>query len=261
MTPDGTIAPAHYDMQPSFFAGVPVEDLAQGPDQMNEITLRMQNSGLSIMYTDTLYFTVVNSYQVARCVRGRIDEKGQPDWNVTEPLPGSFGTAGNMNPTTTWCDWSATAFTDGGAPDGATTTPGGPDAGAMLDGGTSVMAQFPRIHLTPFTDVGSSLDLNATCPGADVTAEASDGWIEFENFGDAGQPNAAPSSRTPVLPNFVVNFGDRLRANFHVVLEDSRIPYAIENNLPLPTTPHIGATLDGYFDFELARGRAAQPWP
>ena len=30
--------------------------------------------------------------------------------------------------------------------------------------------------------------------------------------------------------------------------------------MPIPT-PLIGGTLDGYFDFDLERGRAAQPFP
>jgi hypothetical protein len=256
---DGGIAPRPYDMQPSFFAGVPNEGTQQGQDQMNEIAIRMQSSGLSIMYTDTLYFTVINSFQVARCVRGRT-VNGQPDWNVTEPLPASLGTATNdPNPSTDWCDWSATAFTDGGLPDGATA--GAPDAGASLDGGMSVMAQYPRIHLTPYTDVHSSIALNAACPGANVTADAIDGWIEFQNFGSAEEPNSPPEARMPVPANFVINFGDRLRASFHVVLQDSRFSYAIENNMPIPTTSHMEGTLDGYFDFDLERGRAAQPFP
>ena len=123
------------------------------------------------------------------------------------------------------------------------------------------MAQFPRIHLTPFTDVGSSLDLNATCPGADVDRRGERRLDRVRELRRRRAAEPAPGARAPVIPNFIVNFGDRLRANFHVVLQDSRIAYAIENNLPVPTTPHIGGTLDGYFDFELARGRAAQPWP
>ena len=256
--PDGGIAATSYNMQPSFFAGATTQQLAQGQDQMNQIAIRMQNSGLSIMYTDTLYFTVKNSYQVARCLRGRTI-KGQPDWNVTEPLPPSLGTASDPNPTTDWCDWSANAFTDGGPPDGATA--GAPDAGASLDGGMSVMAQYPRIHLTAYTDVISSIALNATCPGALVTAGAIDGWIEFQNFGSAEEADVLPENRQAVPANFVINYSDRLRANFHVVLQDSHFISAVMDNYPMPTTSHVGGTLDGYFDFDLTRGRAAQPFP
>ena len=257
---DGSIATAAipYNMQPSFFAAAPIESLTQGQDHVNQITIRMQNSGLSTMYADTLYFTVLNSYQVARCLRARTIE-GQPDWNITESLPANLGLPNSPDPTTDWCDWSANAFTDGGAPDAATA--GSPEAGASLDGGMSVMAQYPRIHLTPYTDVQSSIALNATCPGASVTADAIDGWIEFQNFGSAEEPNKVPEARDAVQPNFVVDFGERLRANFHVVLQDSRFSYTIQNNLPMPTASHIGGTLDGYFDFELARGRAVQPFP
>jgi hypothetical protein len=258
MENDGGTGPRPYNLQPSFFAGVPNEGTQQGQDQMNLITLRMQNSGLSIMYTDTLYFFVVDSFQVARCVRGRT-VNGQPDWNVTESLPASLATPTNPNATTDWCDWSATAFADGGLPDGATA--GIPDAGGSLDGGMSVMAQYPRIHLTPYTDVTSSISPNYTCPGANVTADAVDGWIEFQNFGSAEEPNLAPEDRDPVPANFVINFGERLRASFHVVLQDSRFTDAVQNNKPTPTTSHMGGTLDGYFDFDLVRGRAAQPFP
>ena len=36
----------------------------------NEMHIRMQNNGLAIQYADTLFFDVLNSYEVARCVRG-----------------------------------------------------------------------------------------------------------------------------------------------------------------------------------------------
>jgi hypothetical protein len=60
--------------------------------------------------------------------------------------------------------------------------------------------------------------------------------------------------------DFKVNFGERLRANFHVVLQDDRVITAERMGLPLPS-PRFGATLDGRFDLDLVRGRAAQPFP
>jgi hypothetical protein len=251
---------APYQLGPSFFAAIPMDDFKMGQEQMNQISIRMQSSGLEIVYTDTLYFDVQNSYEVARCLRGAITKDGQPDYLVTEPLPLSLAPAGSTGvPRTLWCDWTGTAFTAGGPPDAG--TPGPPDAGASLDGGMSVTAQYPRIHLTPYTDLHSSIGLLQTCPTALVVGDAIDGWIQFENFGAAEQPNLAPDQRTHVPSGFVINYGDRMSAHFHVVLGDSQVVTAIESNTAIPTQPLIGGTLDGYFDFELARGRAGQPFP
>ena len=255
--------PAAFDLQPTFFAGDPIEDLSMSSVHQNVLQLRMQRTGLAIQYNDTLHFDVENSYEVARCVRGRTIN-GQPDWNQTELLY-------NQTPVD-WCDWSASAFTDGGAIDGGI-NPGPPDAGASLDGGMSVMAQYPRIHITPDTDLRSSLLLATTCPQpADVSAVATDGpkdasnnpsdvsWIEFINFGTAEQLDVPPESRTVVPGDFVIAFGERLRANFHVFLQDARVVYEVENNQPAQA-PQVGGQLSGYFDFELTRGGAAQAFP
>ena len=67
---------------PDFFAGIPIEDLMQGPRAMNTLEMRMASSGLLQMYTDGLEFDVLSSYEVARCVRGRT-VNGQPDYLVT----------------------------------------------------------------------------------------------------------------------------------------------------------------------------------
>jgi hypothetical protein len=256
------MAPAPFDLQPTFFAGEPIEDLSIGLTHQNLLLLRIQRTGLAIQYNDTLHFDIENSYEVARCVRGKTNG-GQPLWNQTEVL---------YNQTSVdWCDWSANAFSDGGAADGGI-NPGSPDAGASLDGGMSVMALYPRIHITPDTDLRSSLALLTTCPQADVSAEANDGpldvsgrpadvsWIEFMDFGAAEQSDLTPEMRSDVPGDFVIDFGGRLRANFHLILQDSRVITAVETNQPKPA-PMLGGTLDGYFDFELARGRAAQAFP
>lgn len=247
-------APTAYKFKPSFFAGVPTEDLSVNGLHMNEITIRMQNNALALQYADTLYFDVVDSYEVARCVRGGRDDKtGEPLYNVTEPLPDGGSTI--------WCDWSANTFTDGGALDGGAISPGGPDAGTSLDGGMSVMASAPRIHLTPYTDVRSSFVPLSTCGFNKVSGVAVDGWIEFHDFGAAAQPDLPPQSRSPVNTDFVIQFGDRMRADFYVTLEDQVIISAKDQNLPPPREPQIGGYLNGNFDFNLERGRSAQPFP
>jgi hypothetical protein len=256
------VAPVPYSLGgtngATFFAGSPVEDTIQGAGAMNVLQMRMASSGLLEMYTDFLEFDVTYSYEVARCVRGRT-VNGQPDYLVNAPLPLTLATEANPTPTTLWCDWSGMAFSDGGAPDAA--TPGAPDAGAALDGGMSMMAAAPRIHLTPYTDIIASLGLFETCPDGNDVGAGIDGWIQFLSFGSAEESDLPPDQRTPVPYNFVINFGDRLNAYFHVVIGDPRYVTAVKSGGTPPTAPNIGGTLDGSFDFNLARGRSAQPFP
>jgi hypothetical protein len=258
-----TVAPIVYKalLAPEFFAGIPNDDLEQGPQAMNQLEFRMQSTGLLQMYTDTLEFDVINSYEVARCIRGRT-VGGQPDYLVNEPLPLTLATAANPTPSTLWCDWSGMAFsTDGGAPDAA--MPGVPDAGTALDGGMSMTAFAPRIHLTPYTDIHATLSLGQTCPGAITAGIGMDGWIQFQSFGSAEQSDRAPADRDPISidPPFLINYGDRLHANFDVIIGDPQVSNAVQNGTAPPTIRVIGGELAGFIDFDLARGRSAQPFP
>jgi hypothetical protein len=247
---------APYNLAPTFFAGAPTDDPIKGPHPMNEMEIQMKTSGLE--FADSLGFNIQSSLEVARCLRGRT-VNGQPDYLVTVPLPAALGTAANPQPTTLWCDWSGMAFSDGGVPDAS--LPGTPDAGTILDGGMSTLASAPRIHITPYTYVVSSLILPTTCPGGTAVAQAMDGWIQFDNFGSAEESNLAPANRDRVPANFIINYGDRLRATFNVTLGDPQFVNAIKTGTAPPTTVAIGGALAGYFDFDLARGRAAQPFP
>ena len=226
---------------------------------MNVLQMRMASSGLLERYTDFLEFDVNYSYEVARCIRGRTTASGQPDYLVNAPLPLTLATAANPTPTTLWCDWSGMAFSDGGVPDAA--MPGAPDGGASLDGGMSIMASAPRIHLTPYTDIIGSLVLFLTCPDGNSVGSVIDGWIQFQSFGTAEEADLPPDQRDPIQSDFVINYGDRLSATFHAVIGDPRYVTAIDTGGTPPTAPNIGGTLDGYFDFDLARGRAGQPFP
>lgn len=247
-------APTDYHLHASFFAGVPIEDLSVNGMHMNEMQIRIQNNGLAIQYTDTLYFDILNSYEVARCVRGAVDKNGMPLYNVTEPLPNGGSTL--------WCDWSGTAFSpDGGAVDAGAVTPGGPDAGMSLDGGLSMTAPWPRIHVTPYTDVRASFAALYTCGVSKVSGVANDGYIAFQYFGGASQSSRAPMDRVAVPTDFVIQFGDRMRASFDITLVDQVLIAARQQNEPPPREPEIGGNLHGYFDFELERGRSAQPFP
>ena len=92
---------------------------------------------------------------------------------------------------------------------------------------------------------------------------AFDGWISFEHFGSAEQPNLAPDRpRSPVDADFVIQFGERMRATFHIVLGDQVIIVGAGSRISRRRARReIGGTLDGYFDFNLERGRSAQPFP
>jgi hypothetical protein len=236
--------PQPYKLNPTFFAGDPVEAATQPPT--NFIGIRMQGNGSAIQYNDVLTFYIQNSYEVARCIRGRIDSTtGAEDWDH-EGL--------NLGP---WCDWTGTGFSsDGGVSDGGATTGGTPG--------------LPRIRVTSQGYVQASLALLETCPinlvqtsGPALDGHSVDGWIEFSAFGKAAeQADWAPTARGPISPDFKVNFGDHLEATFHIQFEDHRVLTAMETQPtgPIPT-PRMSATLDGKFDFDLLRARSAQPFP
>lgn len=236
-------APSPYDLKPSFFAGEPIDDLrefASGSELMrNRLIIRLQTSGKQIEQNDVLTFDVLNSYEVARCVRGRVDKAtGKNDWDENDCFRAS----------------------DNG--------PG-------------------RVRLQYDSAVRATLNLKATCtsnlvadaisqdpvPQAYVTATKPvilDGswasWVEFEEFGGAGQPNLSPTERTPVNGKFRIEFGERIYATrFLVTLIDDGVVNAAIDNLPKPDSL-IGGTLGGdpttgRFDFDLARGQGAQFFP
>jgi hypothetical protein len=246
-TPQGDLGtptmPNDYHLNPTFFAGDPVEAATQPPT--NFIGLRMQRNGSAIQYNDLLTFNIQNSYEVARCIRGRIDPiTGEEDWDHVGL---------NLGP---WCDWTGTGFSsDGGVSDGGTTTGGTPGR--------------PRIRITSQGYVQASLALLASCPinllqtsGPALDGHSVDGWIEFTDFGKAAESDLTPTDRDQVLLDFKVNFGDNLSATFHIQFEDHRVLTAIETQPtgPIPT-PRMSATLDGKFDFNLLRARSAQPFP
>ncbi len=232
--------PQLFDLDPHFFAGEPIEDIGDvsTPQPTNLLTVRVQRNGNRIEVNDVLYFNIGNSYEVARCVRGRTIN-GVPDWS--QRLTTSTFT--EQSTSTPWCDWSGVS--------------------PILDGGTFDAGSGPRraiIHLGTEEIINSSLSLLFTCHQADVTGQAFDGFIVFDDFGDAAEPLVPSDMRAPVPKDFKVNFGERLRARFEIILGDAAVVGAIKDIQPVPA-PQIGGNLGGYFDFDLERGRAAQPFP
>lgn len=246
-------APRFFDLQPTFFAGEPAEDIGDVAVQQpaNPLTIRLQRNGNRIEINDTLYFDILNSFEVARCVRGRIKSNGERDWDprMTTDVHGETMT------NTPWCDWSGNSeLGDGGSSDGG-------DGDAGVDAGNGGLGgDHAVIHLTTEDLVHSSLSLLFTCHQADLVAVSFRGELEFLDFGSAAQPNVPADLREGIDKDFKINFGDRLRAKFHVVLEDQRIWGAIKMMMPIPSS-RMGGEMSGYFDFDLQRGRAAQPFP
>src|SRR4051812_44821450 len=62
-------APRESHPDPSFFVGEPIEDPVTPP--MNRLTIRVARNGNALEITDTLYFTIPDSGQVATCLRGQ----------------------------------------------------------------------------------------------------------------------------------------------------------------------------------------------
>jgi hypothetical protein len=235
---DGTMnAPAPYDLQPKYFVGEPIEDLSSPPT--NRLIIRMQHNGNAPEITDTLYFDIPNSREVAQCLRGETVNGVPLGWSNS---PTDVGTVfpGVMGP---WCEPPV----------------------APADGGSGL----PRIHLVPggpvkvsFTPLGTCVSTQHPPAIVTITGVAQDGWIDFLDFGSAYENTLPPDARFPVEPDFKVDFGDRLRATFNITLMgDDRVLTAIIAGDNVPPEAVIGGTLQGNFDFNLARGQGGQTFP
>ena len=141
-------------------------------------TIRMQHNGSAIQYNDFLTFNIQNSYEVARCIRGRVDpDTGAEDWDHVGL---------NLGP---WCDWTRDGVPERRRSHRRRREPrGAPPA-------------VPRIRVTSQGYVQASLALLATCPinllqtsGPALDGHSVDGWIEFTAFGDAADPIRRPPS-------------------------------------------------------------------
>jgi len=238
-------SPAEFHLNPTFFAGDPIEDIGIG-DHKNRLRMRMQRYGTGQEDDDMLKFDIENSFEVARCVRGRT-VNGVPDWDIMNVNTMNGHVALPSQDGVPWCDWSALT-TDA-------------DAGMSVDAGVSAVGPRARLHFSTEGYTKAWLVPLSTCPGVPVVAIGRTGWIELIDFGSAAQPELPPDERTPFKStDFKVNFGEQLRASFHVELEDEAVRLAAENARPIPA-PRIGGTLDGYFEFTLERSRVAQPFP
>jgi len=236
---DGTpTMPVAYDLQPKYFVGEPIEDLSSPPE--NRIIIRMQHNGNAQEITDTLYFDIPNSREVAQCLRGQTSA-GVPQWDTTtgtvyvppSPLPPI---------TEPWCEPAVAPPLGSGLPR-IHLVPGGPVRASFTPLGTCVSTQHPPAIVT-------------------ITGVAVDGFIDFLDFGGVYQNSLPPDQRMGIDLDFKINFGDRLRANFDIsTLGDDRVLTAQLAGINVPPEPVIGGEMSGNFDFYLARGQGAQTFP
>lgn len=237
-------APAPYDLKPSFFAGEPIDDLREystGSSQevmLNRLMIRLQRSGKQIEVNDVLTFDVSSSYEVARCVRGRVDPTtGQNDWSATDCYRASDSSPGRMR---LQYDSSVRA---------ALTPAATCTANLVAD---AISAPVPVSY--------------ATAVAPTVTDGSWESWVEFQEFGTASQWDRAADARDPVDPKFHIQLGDRIYAtSFQLTLIDDGVVNAAMLNLPKPQSL-IGGMLggdstSGRFDFDLQRGQGAQFFP
>ena len=237
-------APAEYNLDPTFFAGEPIDQLTQFPTNgsplsgseplMNRITIRLQRSGKQIENNDALFFDVVDSYEVARCVRGReIAVAGQPNQHDFDDR---------------YCFRASTT--------------GPARVRISVVGGYIHSTLSPRMTCTRPVDAAADDVYSDEGVVQTVDNGAFESWIEFEDFGSAAQNDQSdPTARTPVSPTFKIQLDDRVHATaFSLTLQDEKVVTAQEQLRP-PPNPDIGGSLTGWFDFDLRRGQGAQIFP
>jgi len=251
--PNGTCgtsdAPAPYNLNPAFFAGEPIDDLREyglGSDSevmRNRLIIRLQTSGKQIERNDVLTFDVVSSYEVARCVRGRVEldpvlNTRKNDWNERDCFRDSSDSGpGRMR---LQYDSSVRAFLN---PKSTCT------ANLVAD---AISAPVPTSYDQTPTPI--------------VTDGSWDSWVEFQEFGSASQASLPATERSPVDRKFRIELGDRIYAtNFRLTLVDDGVVNAAISAVP-QLDSLIGGTLGGdpstgRFDFDLARGQGAQFFP
>jgi hypothetical protein len=245
--------PVPYDLAPTFFAGEPIDDLreynAGSAIMKNRVIIRLQRSGKQIELNDVLTFDVSSSYEVARCVRGRVDPTtGLNDWKESNCFRASDTSPGRMR---IQYDSDMLASLALGSTCARKIPPGSASRPTALVG-SAVSAEVPLSYATAAQPI--------------VSDGMWESWVEFQEFGSAAQVARQPQDRDPISPKFHLQFGERIYAtSFFLTLVDDAVVHAAISNLPKPQ-PQIGGTMGGdpttgRFDFDLQRGQGAQFFP
>jgi hypothetical protein len=234
--------PKPYDLRPTFFAGEPIDDLREHSSgsaiMNNRLTIRLQRSGKQIEQNDVLTFDITTSYEVARCVRGRVDrDTGANDWDEANCFR-----AGDTGPGRMRVQFDS--------PVRAALTLRATCSANLV--ASAVSAPVP-------------LSYTAT-PNPVVTDGSWDSWVEFQEFGGAAQADRTPLMREAIDRKFRIELGNRIYAtSFALTLVDDQMVNEAINNLPRQAS-RLGGTLGGdpttgRFDFDLERGQGAQFFP
>jgi hypothetical protein len=254
-------SPVWYDLHPTFFVGEPIDDLrnyAKGTADMimnNRLTIRLQRSGKQIELNDVLTFDVTSSYEVARCVRGRVDPAtGKNDWDETNCYRASPGGPGRLR-----VQYDSVVK-------------------ASLTLKSTCTANLIASAVSTFPVPASYSEIAGT-PLAPLDWAS---WLEFEEFGHASEYGEKDATlRHPIDGHFKVDFGERILAtNFVIRLVDDRMVNAAIYDRPRPDAmiggilgvdpknpdptkadPRTGDAMMGRFDFDLERGQSAQFFP
>ena len=220
-----------YKMNPNFFVGQPIDaDPIHAPGfPANQMVIRIQNSPERLESADALQFWILDSSEVARCMRGRMNSDGTPDWDPTlcDRSPASVGSSGEGRLFVGMTSETVRSF-------------------------FSLKASCPKAYISADA-LGSCID--GSCPLDLCPGHGS--WISFDQYGEV-----PADLSVPISPGFTVNFGENISASaFHVELCDvATVLAARDKIIPVPK-PAIVGTLDGQFEFDLERGQAAQPFP
>jgi len=237
--------PVAYDLKPTFFAGEPIDDLRQlhpgSAIMSNRLTVRLQRSGKRIEQNDVLTFDITTSYEVARCVRGRVIQVDastrQNDWDEANCYRADDKSPGRMRV----------------------------QFDSPVRAGLALKATCTANLVASAISAPVPLSYSAT-PNPVVTDGSWESWVEFKEFGIAAQVDTPPTEREPIKNTFRIELGQRIYAtSFSLTLVDDAVVSAAIKNLPKPAA-RIGGTLGGSettgrFDFDLQRGQGAQFFP
>jgi hypothetical protein len=219
-----------YNLYPDFFVGQPIDaDPITAPSfPANQMIIRVQRTGARLEFADSLMFWILDSSQVARCTRGRVDATGAEEWDralCDRSVLGPMGEGRVLIGMTYEISFSTFAL-----------NASCPNSGLFADA------------LGACTD--NSCPDAALCPGRGS-------WIAFSRYG------SLPGVAQEISSGFKVNDGERITASaFHIELCDrATVEGKLANNFIAIPPPHIVGTLDGTFDFTLERGQAGQPFP
>jgi hypothetical protein len=216
--PDPRFWPPGFVKNWNYFVGEPF-DSSSPRLPANQINIRMQGSSARWEFADAITFWVQDSYEVARCLRHRINPDGSGDWDPR------------------FCDGDAASLGPGGE-------------GRMLVG-TEIEKVNSHFLLPNSCEEGAIYaDALGDCSGGTCPLGLCPGhgsWIRFSKF---GTPETNPIK--DIARSFKVNNGETIEVSaFHVEICDASTVEAQQAKLlPIPF-PTVVGVLEGSFSFVL----------